>query len=108
MTLSSTPRASPTPGECGEMTSSDPGGGEGARRWCVVLRGGLEGGQAAGLPFGGSEALGWGPAGGAIDDLVELAAVEPDAAAARAVVDLDPVALGDRQRSGVAGGAVHR
>ena len=46
-------------------------------------------------------------AGRALDDLVELAAVEPHAAARGAVVDLDALALGHRQVD-VAHGALHR
>src|SRR5688500_2557610 len=34
----------------------------------------------------------------ALDDLVELAAVEPDAAALRAIVDLDPLPIAHRER----------
>ena len=41
-----------------------------------------------------------------LDDLVELAAVEPDAAALRAVVDLDPAALAHHQ-GGSVGRALH-
>src|SRR5690606_15930586 len=43
-------------------------------------------------------AVGKGLRHAALDDLVELAAVEPDAAALRAIVDLDPLAVAHRQR----------
>ena len=46
------------------------------------------------------------PARLALDELVELATVEPDAAARGAVVDLDPLAVGDREH-GVVDGTVH-
>src|SRR5687767_1525037 len=42
----------------------------------------------------------------ALDDLVELAAVEPHAAARRAIIDLDPLALGHGER-GLVGGTKH-
>src|SRR5690606_27404265 len=42
----------------------------------------------------------------ALDDLVELAAVEPDAAAGGAVVDLDAAALAHLEHGSV-GGALH-
>src|SRR5688572_30532714 len=43
----------------------------------------------------------------ALDDLVELAAVEPHPAALRAIVDLDPLAVAHRQRH-AADRALHR
>src|SRR5690606_13885854 len=43
----------------------------------------------------------------AVDDLVELTAVEPHASARGAVVDLDPLALGHDER-GLVDGAQHR
>src|SRR5688500_5207803 len=42
-------------------------------------------------------------AGGALDDLVELTAVEPDTATGRAVVDLDTLAIGHEERGAVSG-----
>ena len=48
-----------------------------------------------------------GVGGAALDDLVELAAVEPDAAALRAIVDLDALPVAHRQPD-LADGAEHR
>ena len=46
-------------------------------------------------------------AAAALDDLVELAAVEPHAAAGGAVVDLDAGAVGHDEDGFGAGGALH-
>jgi hypothetical protein len=46
--------------------------------------------------------------GVALDDLVELAAVEPDSPALRAIVDLDPRSLAHRQGGSVGGAKHHR
>jgi hypothetical protein len=44
----------------------------------------------------------------ALDDLVEFAPVEPDAATLRAIVDLDPLALGHQQIGCAAHRTLHR
>src|SRR3546814_16786383 len=44
---------------------------------------------------------------GAFDEAVEFAAVQPDAAALRAVVDLDALAIGHGEVQVVAGGTLH-
>jgi hypothetical protein len=44
---------------------------------------------------------------GALDEAIEFAAVEPDAAALRAVIDLDALAVGHGEVHVVAGGAQH-
>jgi hypothetical protein len=50
---------------------------------------------------------GRGLGGGTLDDLVELAAIEPDPAAIGAIVDFDPLALTHHQGHGCAGGTFH-
>ena len=45
--------------------------------------------------------------GGALDELVQLSAVQPDSAALRAVIDLYVLALGDDERGISAGGTLH-
>lgn len=41
--------------------------------------------------------------GGALQDLVQFAAIEPDAAALRAIIDLDPLALAHHEGDGAMG-----
>ena len=64
--------------------------------------GGLGGGRGLGRD-GGLGRLRRQVAGGALQNLVELAPVEPDAAALRAIVDLDALALAHHQRDGAMG-----